>query len=45
MTLNKVLVTGASGFIGSYVVERLLSDGLKVVAVERLVEAVDYLRG
>ena len=34
MTLNKVLVTGASGFIGSYVVERLLSDGVKVVAFD-----------
>lgn len=31
MKLNKVMVTGASGFIGSWVVERLLDDGVKVL--------------
>jgi CDP-abequose synthase len=30
-----VLITGATGFIGSYLVRRLLSDGYKVFAVSR----------
>lgn len=37
MALTKVLVTGASGFIGSWVVERLLADGVKVVTFDHSV--------
>ena len=31
----KCLVTGAAGFIGSHVAERLLSDGHAVVGIDR----------
>lgn len=33
---KKVLVTGASGFIGQNLVKRLLSEGANVVAFDRL---------
>src|SRR5262245_53944621 len=32
----KALVTGAAGFIGSHVVDRLLADGHEVIAVDNL---------
>jgi len=32
--VSEVLVTGASGFIGGYVVERLLADGHTVVGLD-----------
>jgi UDP-glucuronate decarboxylase len=32
--MKKVLVTGGAGFIGSHLVERLLSDGCEVIAVD-----------
>lgn len=36
MTISTVLVTGGSGFIGSYVVDRLLRDGVKVVSFDHV---------
>ena len=30
--MNRVLVTGADGFIGSYLVEKLIQNGKKVKA-------------
>ncbi len=31
----RILVTGAAGFIGSHVVDRLVADGHDVVALDR----------
>ena len=36
----KILVTGATGFIGNYVVEELLSRGVTVIASDRDMEKV-----
>lgn len=33
---SRVLVTGGAGFIGSYIVERLLADGCSVVVLDNL---------
>ncbi len=32
----KVLITGGAGFIGSYLVDRLIRDGHKVVVIDNL---------
>ncbi len=41
----KVLVTGASGFVGSHLVERLLADGHEVVALLRTTSDPRWLEG
>jgi nucleoside-diphosphate-sugar epimerase len=41
----RVLVTGASGFLGSHVAEQLSSAGHTVVALVRKSSKVDFLRG
>ncbi|MDP6279780.1 MAG: NAD-dependent epimerase/dehydratase family protein, partial [Nitrospinota bacterium] len=33
--MDRFLVTGAAGFIGSHLCERLLGDGARVVGVDR----------
>ena len=42
MTNDKILVTGATGYVGGRLVPRLLSDGYKVKAVAR---SIDKLKG
>ncbi|MGK0189132.1 MAG: UDP-glucose 4-epimerase, partial [Verrucomicrobiales bacterium] len=31
---NRVLVTGAAGFIGSHTVDRLIADGHEVIGID-----------
>lgn len=32
--MKKVLVTGGAGFIGSHIVDRLVSEGYKVIVID-----------
>lgn len=43
--MEKVLVTGATGFLGEYLVKQLLSDGYQVFALGRKEEAGKKLEG
>ena len=38
--MRHVIVTGAAGFIGSHFVDRLLSDGWTVTAVDNLIRSI-----
>lgn len=40
----KVLITGAAGFIGSHMVDRFLSEGIKVVAIDKFAEGIGQHR-
>ncbi|MCY7420990.1 MAG: NAD(P)-dependent oxidoreductase [Chitinophagaceae bacterium] len=42
--MQKVLVTGANGFVGSHVVEKCLENGLEVWAAIRKSSNLDYLK-
>jgi len=45
MTRRTVLVTGGAGFLGSHLCDRLLADGLRVVAMDNLLTgSLDNLR-
>ena len=32
--MQKIIVTGAAGFIGSLVIDRLLADGFRVIGID-----------
>ncbi|MFM7139043.1 MAG: NAD-dependent epimerase/dehydratase family protein, partial [Actinomycetes bacterium] len=34
--MKRAIVTGAAGFIGSHLVDRLLEDGYKVIGIDNL---------
>jgi nucleoside-diphosphate-sugar epimerase len=40
---KKILVTGASGFISSHLVKRLLKEGAKVYAITKYNSVIDNL--
>jgi nucleoside-diphosphate-sugar epimerase len=45
MTANRVLVTGATGFVGSHLCRRLISDGFEVHAIVRTGSDLTQLEG
>ncbi len=42
--MNKILVTGAAGFIGSHLCKRLLSAGEQVTGIDNLNDYYDEAR-
>ena len=42
--MDKILVTGASGFIGSFIVEEALNRGMEVWAAVRKSSSKEYLQ-
>lgn len=43
--MKRILVTGASGFIGEYVAENLIAKGFEVLAFDHIAPAMSPLRG
>ncbi len=41
----KALVTGATGFVGSHVAEKLCREGLEVLCLVRSTSRLDWLQG
>jgi hypothetical protein len=45
-TGSKAVVTGSAGFVPSHLIDRLLADGLRVVAFDKGIrEPIDCFRG
>ena len=42
--MDKILVTGASGFIGSFIVEEALNRGMEVWAAVRKSSSKEYIQ-
>ena len=49
MTKNRVLITGAAGFLGSHLTDRLLKEGYRVICIDNLltgsVRNIEHLAG
>lgn len=39
--MKKVIVTGAAGFIGSFLIEKLLEQNVKVIGIDNLYDYYD----
>jgi nucleoside-diphosphate-sugar epimerase len=44
MTINRVLITGATGFVGSHLCRRLIRDGIEVHTIARLQSDVTQIK-